>query len=353
MISILSAIVVLGVLILVHEFGHYVVARIINVKVLKFSLGFGPKIFGIKGKETEYLISAVPLGGYVKLYGEASDEEVLEEPERAFSRQTPFRRIAIVVAGPLFNFFFAIIIFILFNFFGFQTLSNIIGDVNDGYPAKVAGLQKNDKIIKINQKSVRTWEEISSIIKTSGSSSLEVIFEREGKTYFTKVSPKMEKVKNVFGEEVEIPVLGIVSSDKLVKISYPIHESIFRGFKQFYELTKLTLLTVEKLIKRTVPVSSLGGPIMISQLAGETAKSGIYAFLAFMALLSVNLGVLNLLPIPVLDGGHIVLFLIEAIIRKPLSDRFKEAYTYVGMVIIILLTITVFYNDIMRIFTKK
>lgn len=163
----------------------------------------------------------------------------------------------------------------------------------------------------------------------------------------------MEKVKNVFGEEVEIPVLGIVSSDKLVKISYPIHESIFRGFKQFYELTKLTLLTVEKLIKRTVPVSSLGGPIMISQLAGETAKSGIYAFLAFMALLSVNLGVLNLLPIPILDGGHIVLFLIEAIIRKPLSDRFKEAYTYVGMVIIILLTITVFYNDIMRIFTKK
>lgn len=353
MISILSAIVVLGVLILVHEFGHYVVARIINVKVLKFSLGFGPKIFGIKGKETEYLISAVPLGGYVKLYGEESDEEVLEEPERAFSRQTPFRRIAIVVAGPLFNFFFAIIIFILFNFFGFQTLSNIIGDVKDGYPAKVAGLQKNDKIIKINQKNVRTWEEISNIIKTSGSSSLEVIFEREGKTYFTKVSPKMEKVKNVFGEEVEIPVLGIVSSDKLVKISYPIHESIFRGFKQFYELTKLTLLTVEKLIKRTVPVSSLGGPIMISQLAGETAKSGIYAFLAFMALLSVNLGVLNLLPIPILDGGHIVLFLIEAIIRKPLSDRFKEAYTYVGMVIIILLTITVFYNDIMRIFTKK
>lgn len=353
MISILSAIVVLGVLILVHEFGHYVVARIINVKVLKFSLGFGPKIFGIKGKETEYLISAVPLGGYVKLYGEESDEEVLEEPERAFSRQTPFRRIAIVVAGPLFNFFFAIIIFILFNFFGFQTLSNIIGDVKDGYPAKVAGLQKNDKIIKINKKNVRTWEEISNIIKTSGSSSLEVIFEREGKTYFTKVSPKMEKVKNVFGEEVEIPVLGIVSSDKLVKISYPIHESIFRGFKQFYELTKLTLLTVEKLIKRTVPVSSLGGPIMISQLAGETAKSGIYAFLAFMALLSVNLGVLNLLPIPILDGGHIVLFLIEAIIRKPLSDRFKEAYTYVGMVIIILLTITVFYNDIMRIFTKK
>lgn len=353
MVSILSAIVVLGVLILVHEFGHYVVARIINVKVLKFSLGFGPKIFGIKGKETEYLVSAVPLGGYVKLYGEESEEEVLEEPQRAFSKQTPFKKIAIVVAGPLFNFFFAILIFILFNFFGFQTLSNIIGDVKDGYPAKMAGLQKNDKIVKINQKNVRTWEEISNIIKTGGNNTLEVVFEREGKLYFTKINPKVEKIKNVFGEEVELPVLGIVSSDKLIKISYPIHESIYRGFKQFYELTKLTLLTVEKLIKRTVPVSSLGGPIMISQLAGETAKSGIYTFLAFMALLSVNLGVLNLLPIPVLDGGHIVLFLIEAIMRKPVSDKFKEAYTYVGMMIIILLTVTVFYNDIMRIFAKK
>ncbi len=353
MISILSAIVVLGVLILVHEFGHYVVARIINVKVLKFSLGFGPKIFGIRGKETEYLVSAFPLGGYVKLYGEESEEEVLEEPERAFSRQTPFKKIAIVIAGPLFNFVFAIIVFISFNFFGFQTLSNVIGDVRDGYPAKMAGLQKNDRIIKINQKNVRTWEEISNIIKTSGNMTLEIVFERDGKTYFTRISPKIERIKNVFGEEIDMPVLGIVSSDKLIKISYPIHESVYRGLKQFYELTKLTLITVEKLIKRTIPVSSLGGPIMISQLAGETAKSGIYTFLAFMALLSVNLGVLNLLPIPILDGGHIVLFLIEAIIRKPVSDRFKEAYTYVGMLIIILLTITVFYNDIMRIFANR
>ncbi|MCX7770607.1 MAG: RIP metalloprotease RseP [Proteobacteria bacterium] len=353
MVSVISAIIVLGVLILVHEFGHYVVARFINVKVLKFSLGFGPKIFGIKGKETEYLISAVPLGGYVKLYGEESEDEVLEEPERAFSNQTPLKKIAIVISGPLFNFFFAIILFILFNIFGFQTLSNVVGDVKEGYPAYVAGLQKNDRIVKINEKNVKTWEEISSIIKASGGKTLEVVFERDGKIYYTKINPKIEKIKNIFGEEVEMPVLGIVSSDKLIKVSYPIHEAIIRGIKQFYELTKLTLITVQKLINRTVPVSSLGGPIMISQLAGETAKSGIYTFLAFMALLSVNLGVLNLLPIPILDGGHIVLFIIEAITRKPVSNRFKEAYTYIGMMIIILLTVTVFYNDIMRIFAKK
>lgn len=353
MISILSAIIVLGVLIIVHEFGHYIVARLVNVKVLKFSIGFGPKIFGFKGKETEYLISAVPLGGYVKLYGEDSEEDVLEEPERAFSKQTPSKKIAIVFSGPLFNFLFAIIIFITLNMVGFKTISTVIGDVKDGYPAKQAGLQKNDKIRKINQIEVRTWEDISNIIKTSKEKSMEIVFERDNKLYYTTLTPKLEKIKNVFGEELEVPVIGVVSSEQLVTISYPFHEAIYRGFKQFYELIKLTILTVYKLINRTVPVSSLGGPIMISQIAGETAKSGLHTFIAFMALLSVNLGVLNLLPIPILDGGHIVLFLIEGITRKSLPKSFKEAYTYIGMMIIILLTITVFYNDIIRIFAKK
>jgi regulator of sigma E protease len=353
MLTIVSAIIVLGVLIIVHEFGHFIVARLFNVKVLKFSIGFGPKIFGIKGKETEYLISAVPLGGYVKLYGEESDDEVIDEPERAFSKQSSIRKIGIVCAGPLFNLLFALLIFILFNFIGFQTLSTIIGDVKDGYPAKLSGLQKNDKIVKINEIAVKTWEEISSIIKSNKGEPLKIIFEREGRLYYTVVTPRMEKVKNIFGEEVNVAVIGIVSTDKLVRISYPPLQSIIRGFNQFYELTRLTLLTVYKLINRTVPVSSLGGPIMISQIAGETAKSGLSNLIAFMALLSVNLGILNLLPIPVLDGGHIILFLIEAIIKRPISSSFKEAYIKIGITIIVLLTLTVFYNDIMRLFFKK
>jgi regulator of sigma E protease len=353
MLTIVSAIIVLGVLIIVHEFGHFIVARLFNVKVLKFSIGFGPKIFGIKGKETEYLISAVPLGGYVKLYGEESDDEVIDEPERAFSKQSSIRKIGIVCAGPLFNLLFALLIFILFNLMGFQTLSTIIGDVKDGYPAKLAGLQKNDKIVKINEIAVKTWEEISSIIKSNKGEPLKIIFEREGRLYYTVVTPRMEKVKNIFGEEVDVAVIGIVSTDKLVRISYPPLQSIIRGFNQFYELTRLTLLTVYKLINRTVPVSSLGGPIMISQIAGETAKSGLSNLIAFMALLSVNLGILNLLPIPVLDGGHIILFLIEAIIKRPISSSFKEAYIKIGITIIVLLTLTVFYNDIMRVFFKR
>lgn len=352
MISILSAIIVLGVLIIVHEFGHFLIARLLNVKVLKFSIGFGPKIFGFRSKETEYLISAVPLGGYVKLYGEESEEEILEEPERSFSNQRPLKKMAIVSAGPIFNFIFAIIIFIVLNSIGFKTLSTKIGDVKDDYPAKAAGLIKNDVIKKVNGKDVKTWEEVSNIIKSSEGKPLEIVYERNGVRHITKVTPKIEKIKNIFGEEVVSPVIGVVASNEVITINYPIHESVYRGIKQFYELVKLTTLTVYKLIIRTVPVSSLGGPIMISQIAGETAKSGLYSFIAFMALLSVNLGVLNLLPIPILDGGHIVLFIIEAISRRSISKGFKEAYTYVGMFIIILLTLIVFYNDIMRLFTK-
>ncbi len=352
MVSIISAIIVIGVLVLVHEFGHFIVARFFNIKVLKFSIGFGTKLFGFKGKETEYLISAVPLGGYVKLYGE-EDEEITEERERAFCLQSPFKKIAIVLAGPLFNFIFAFLVFFLVNAVGFKTLSSRVGDVKQGYPAYTAGIKKGDVIIKVDGKPVKIWEEVSRIIKASRDKGLTMELKRDNDIFITTVTPVMEKTKNLFGEDVETPVVGIVSSDELVRISYPVHQAFYRGVYQVYELTKLTVLTVYKLVLRVVPVSSLGGPIMITKLAGETAKTGTLNLIAFMALLSVNLGVLNLLPIPVLDGGHIILFSIEAVIGRKLSPRFKEVFTYVGMTIIILLTITVFYNDITRIFLEK
>ena len=166
MVSILSAIIVIGILVLVHEFGHYVTAKYFNVKVLKFSIGFGPKIFGVKGKETEYLISSVPLGGYVKLYGEDDKDEIFEERDRAFSTQSPLRKIAIVFAGPFFNFLFAFFVFFLINTIGYKTVSTKIGDVKEKYPAYNAGIKKDDRILKINDISVKTWEDISKIIKS-------------------------------------------------------------------------------------------------------------------------------------------------------------------------------------------
>lgn len=352
MVSIISAIIVIGVLVLVHEFGHFIVARFFNVKVLKFSIGFGPKLFGIKGQETEYLVSAVPLGGYVKLYGE-EDEEIIDERERAFCFQKPLKKISIVFAGPLFNFLFAFLVFFIVNSVGYKTVSSKVGEVKEGYPAYVAGIKNGDFIIKIEGKDVKVWEDVSNVIKASSGKPLSVEIKRGNDIFLTTVTPKLEKTKNLFGEEISVPVVGIVSSNELVTISYPIHIAFFRGGYQVYELTKLTLLTVYKLIKRVVPISSLGGPIMITKLAGETAKTGTLNLVAFMALLSINLAVLNLLPIPILDGGHIILFCFEAITGRAASPKFKEAFTYVGIIIIAMLTITVFYNDIARVFLDK
>ncbi len=353
MISILSAIVVIGILVLVHEFGHYVVAKYYGVKVLKFSIGFGPKIVGIKGKETEYLISAVPLGGYVKLHGEDEKEEVLEEKERAFSSQSPLKRIAIVFAGPFFNFLFAFLVFFIINTIGFKTVSTKIGDVKEKYPAFNAGIKKGDRILKIDGINVKTWEEVSKEIKSKEGRELTLEIQRDNEIITFKVNPILESTKNIFGEDARVPVLGIVSSDELIEIRFPINKAVGRSVSQVYELTKMTLITIFKLIQRVIPVSSLGGPIMITKLAGETAKTGATSLILFMALLSINLAVLNLLPIPILDGGHIILFLFEFITGKKVSDSFKEAYIKVGIIIIIALTITVFYNDIMRVFFEK
>lgn len=353
MISIVSAIIVIGILVLVHEFGHYVVSKFFNVKVLKFSIGFGPKIIGVQGKETEYLISSVPLGGYVKLYGEDEKEEITYEKERAFSNQSPFVKILIVFAGPLFNFIFAFLVFWLINTVGYKTISTKVGDIKEGYPAFLAGIRKGDIITKIDGVVVKTWEDVSKEIKSKGDREIIVEIFRHNEIKLFKIKPVIEKTKNIFGEEIKVPVLGIISSDELIKVSHPVYVSFLRSLNQVYELTKMTLLTIIKLIQRAIPISSLGGPIMITKLAGETAKTGATSLILFMALLSVNLGILNLLPIPVLDGGHILLFLIELITGKKLSERFKEAYTYVGMFIIIILTITVFYNDIMRVFFEK
>lgn len=353
MLSVISALLVLGALILVHEFGHFIVARLFNVKVMKFSIGFGPKLFGFKGKETEYLISAVPLGGYVKLYGEESNEEILEEKDRAFYFQSPIKRILIVFAGPAFNFFFAFLVFFMVNSIGYKTISAKVGDVKEGYPAYKAGIKKGDIIVKIQDKNVRVWDDVSTVIKKNGGKPVMLEIQRGNDKFITTITPTFEKTKNLFGEEVSVPIVGIIASDEMVWVSYPIHEAFYKGIHQVYEITKLTILTVYKLIRRDLPISSLGGPIMITKMAGETAKTGVLNLIAFMALLSINLGVLNLLPIPILDGGHIFLFGIEAVTGKVASDKVKEVFAYIGIIIVALLTITVFYNDIVKIFLEK
>lgn len=353
MLTIIYAVIVLGVLIFVHELGHFLLAKRLGVGVLTFSLGFGPKLIGRKIGETEYVISAFPLGGYVKMIGEAPDEEVSpEDLSRSFSNMSAGRKIAIVAAGPIFNIAFASVLFTLAFMVGVPTMTSEVGDVKEGFPAFEAGIKAGDKVLSIDGVRVSRWDELSEAIQASKGDTVAVEAYRAGSTLKFNVRPKITKVKTIFGEDTEIRVIGIgVSKNYVIERSNPI-EAVGRGLIATVNVTKLTFLGIVKLIQRIVPAETIGGPIMIAQMAGEQAKGGILSLLSFMALLSINLGVLNLLPIPILDGGHLTFFTIEAIIRRPLSHRFKEISQQVGLFLLISLMVFAFWNDINRVFFK-
>jgi regulator of sigma E protease len=344
-------IIVLGVLIFFHEMGHFLAAKFFKVKVERFSFGLGPRLVGLKVGETDYRISAFPLGGYVKMVGEGLDEEILEEEkERSFSNKVVWKRMLIVICGPLFNFFFAIGVFSLgFLFVGQVILTSDVGEVKPDFPAYKAGLRSGDKIIRMAGSPIATWKELPDIVRKNKGKSIPVVFVRGDRQYKTEVTPVTSSVKNLFGEDVQETVIGVSPSGKYFTKSVGFWGAFQSGIVQSYEITKLTGLSLLKLVQRKVPLESLGGPIFIAQLAGQQAQEGWINLLFFTALLSINLGILNLLPIPILDGGHLVFFAIEWIIGKPLSLKKREIAQQVGMFILILLMVFVFYNDVVRI----
>jgi regulator of sigma E protease len=348
----IAAIIALGILIFVHELGHFLAAKRCGVGVEKFSLGFGPKIIGKKIGETEYLISAVPLGGYVKMVGEDPKEECLSD-EKSFSLQPVWKKLIIVFAGPAFNLLFAAFLFILiYSFTGVKTFTNKIGDVVADYPAYHAGLMKGDVILSINEKKMSNWRDITEIIYKNPGKSLKFKVMRNSQELVFFISPKKEKQKNVFQEEIEIGLIGIRPAEA-VRDYNPLL-IVYQGFKRTYDFISLTILAIVKLIQRVLPAKTIGGPIMIFQMVGEQVKVGILNenLYVFLAILSINLGILNLLPIPILDVGHIMFFLIEAIRRKPISLKKKEIAQQVGLFLLVSLMLLAFYNDITRIFIK-
>ncbi len=354
MTTVVSAVIVLGVLIFVHEFGHFIVAKWFGIKVLRFSLGFGPKLIGKTYGETEYCISAVPLGGYVKILGQDPEEEVApEEMERAFSQKSVWARMAVVVAGPLFNLLLAVFIFSVVYMFGVPQLTTRVGSVNKEFPAYQAGIRQGDRIVAVDGRAVRNWEELSRAIRSSKGASIQVTVRREDKTLTFTVTPKIRKVKNLFGEPKEVRMIGITASREFVKQSVGPIKAVVMGVRRTGEIIYLTFVSIVKIIERVIPAKTIGGPIMIMQMAGQQAKEGVVNFVLFMALISINLGILNLLPIPVLDGGHLFFMLFEVIFGKPLSVRKMEIAQNIGLALLILLMVFAFYNDLSRIFNFK
>ncbi|MCL1980202.1 MAG: RIP metalloprotease RseP [Proteobacteria bacterium] len=352
--SVLSFIIVLGVLIFVHELGHFLLAKAFGVRVLKFSLGFGNKLVGWQRGETEYLISVFPLGGYVKMYGEhQGDEEVRpEERHRSFSHKKVWQRFGIVFGGPFFNLLFAVLLFFCMFFFAGlpePVDSTRIGEVTAGSAAEQVGLKAGDLIRAINSAPTTSWLQVSERIKESGGNEVTLVVERQGQELTFIAKPILQKEKNLFGEEVgQRYMLGIVRSDEIRYRAASLGESCQAAVMQTWNLGYLTVMGIVKMIQRVIPASELGGPIRIAELAGQQMEAGWMNLLYFMGLLSVNLGILNLLPVPVLDGGHLVFLSLEAVRRRPLSDKSMEISQKIGIAILGTLMVFVFYNDILR-----
>lgn len=354
--TLFSFILVLGLLIFVHELGHFLFAKLFGVRVLKFSLGFGPKLVGKVIGETEYVISAFPLGGFVKMFGENPDEQQITEEDRkgSFAHKPVWQRFMVVLAGPLFNILFSIVLFFMvFSFVGIPTSVDTtrIGKVNENSPAAAAGVQAGDVIVRIDDTATIGWVDVLEAVKNSAGEPIRVDVERDGEQLSLEIVPAIDAVKNVFGEEVEKRyMIGIMKADELSYEKSTLFGAMQSACRQTWMYVTLTVMGFVKIIQQVIPASEIGGPILIAQIAGEQMKAGWLNLIYFMSLLSVNLGILNLLPIPVLDGGHLVFLTIEGLRRKPLNERAQIIAQQVGIGLLATLMIFVFYNDIVRLF---
>lgn len=439
--NIFLAILILGILIFIHELGHFIVAKLFGVYVEKFSLGFGPRLIGKKVGETDYCLSAFPLGGYVKMYGEQADDKPDEtKAGRSFAEKKPYQRALIILAGPIANIMLAIVVFWGLFMAGFPAYSPVIGSVEKdgvafhaglavgdkistvdgvkamswsdfqnvitdspdkkveitladgravtlipkgvetpdvfgdmqlvgdvganlyipaiigslqpGMPASEAGIKAGDKIVALNQTPISSWIMAAEYIRARPDEPIKVEIERGNSKIEATLTPKPSEIKNEKGETIKVGLVGISPIDGDIIVKYGMIKSMQLGFEKSYDFTKLILVGFGKLIQRAVPADSLGGPIMIVQMAAESAQSGWTTLLIFMAAISMNLAIFNLLPIPVLDGGHLLIIGIEAVTRRKLSEKIVGSFQMVGFALLMALMVFAFYNDITRFFIK-
>ena len=423
-------ILVLGFLIFVHELGHFLVARWTGVRVLRFSLGFGPKIYSKTVGDTEYMVAAIPLGGYVKMAGDEPGQELTNSPEE-FASRTLWERTRIVLAGPAMNIVIAFMLMPLVFMLGihapaFLAQSPVIGWVQEGSTGAAAGFAIGDRITSIGGHEVATWEQAVTQIVTHPDSTVDVVVDRSGqsKTIPIAVPAQLESGVTSLGLLPEKPaVVGVISpgkpaalaglkpGDEIISLNgdpirnwyqmsetiqqrheapltvgyrrdgvdssvtvtpvfddvskrwmigiggkepvvfrrYPVGEATVLGLQKMWELTRLTFDVLGQLFTGNLSIKALGGPIMIAQVTGEAADSGFSDVVRLVAFISLQLGIMNLLPIPVLDGGWLLFFLIEAIVGHPLNRRGMEIAQTLGFVLLITLAVIVSYNDIMRI----
>lgn len=359
--TIAIAIALLGFLIVFHELGHFLVARRMGVGVLKFSVGFGKKLFGRRIGDTEYVISAIPLGGFVKMVGEDPDEEISEaEKKISFQHKSVGARIAIVLAGPAANLLLAFLVFtFVFAVYGefvptdLAKIGGVVSEIEvDGnkiaMPAAKAGLQPGDVVAAIDANPVATWDELSERIRASEGKELKFTVQRGEQSVEVPVQPILRNQEDVYGETTgQAFAIGIERGFDQRAVAPT--RAVIMAAQQTGWWMQTIFTGFVRIIQGRVSSRNIGGPILIVQAAGQQARRGLDHLLNFMAVISVNLGVLNLLPIPILDGGHLFFFAIEAVLGRPLNIRHREIAQQVGLVLLISLMAFALYNDIARV----
>ncbi len=354
---------VLSLVVFFHELGHFLIARWCGVRILVFSIGFGPELFGFHDRYgTRWKISAIPLGGYVKFFG---DENAASTPDMArlatmdaneraqsFIFQPVRKRAAIVVAGPMANFVLAIVIFsAIFMLYGKQTMSARVDAVQPNSPAAAAGFQPGDLVVAIDGQAIDNFAEMQRIVSESAGEALDVTVDRNGAQEVLKATPTLKEVKDSFGNVHRIGILGISRSMapadlKFQPVAPPL--AVWMGVQETWSVVYRTLSYIGGVITGREAADQLGGPIRIAQISGQVASIGFVPLIQLAAVLSVSIGLLNLFPIPLLDGGHLLFYSIEAMRGRPLSEKAQEAGFRIGLAIVLLLMLFATFNDIVH-----
>jgi regulator of sigma E protease len=346
--GILIALLVLSVLIFFHELGHFTAARFFGVQVDIFSIGFGKRLWTKKIGNTEWSISAIPLGGYVKMKGQDDTDPTAKSTDKdSYNAQKPWQRIIILLAGPFANFLMAFLLYLAIAYMGVPKLLPYIDKVSKDSPAYKAGLQKEDKILQINGINIKYWEEIGKQINAS-EGKVTLVIERGHRLKTLVLEPKRIEEKNIFGEKMTRRIIGITPMPKQTTVVYGFTEGFKYAWDETVKSSTLIFKSVQKLVTGAVSTDQLGGIITIVDVTAQASHAGILALFFFTALISVNLGVLNLLPIPALDGGHIMFNLYEMLRGKEPSETVMYYMTVTGWILLGGLMMLGLYNDIHR-----
>lgn len=344
-------IVAFGVLIFIHEFAHFITAKKLGVKVDVFSLGFGPKLVSFKRKDTEYRISLIPLGGYVKMAGEDLKEEREGSPDE-FLSQPPGNRAKIVFAGPVGNYIFGFLLFCLLFTFGLPSTGTKVGKVLEDYPAQQAGIQSGDRIVEVNGKRIKDWEQLTKAIYPHPDEVIMLKVKRDNKIIEFKIKTKSKELMDLLGRKRRVGLIGITPDpNDVVILKYSLPTAIIKAGEKVYFITKTTILAIFNLFTRRLSLKeSVSGPIGIFYITREALSLGFLYFLTLLAVISISLAIFNLLPVPVLDGGHLFFIVLEIIRGKPLSPRVQENLTQLGMIFLLVLVLMVSFYDFLRFF---